>query len=98
MLNASAVDKLVAKLESMILKADGQYEVTVTMLKRSSRCKASTRTILDALHARGVYFRPLREKPVLTTEDVAERLAFAKRFASKSAGWWYASMHMIIDM
>ena len=98
LLSALAVDKLQAKLESMILKADSQYEVTVAMLKRSSRCKASTRTILKALHARGVYFRPLRQKPVLTPEDVVERLAFAKTFVSKSVGWWKSSMHMIIDI
>ena len=66
LLSVLAVDKLQAKLESMILKADSQYEITVTMLKRSSRCKASTRAILKVWHAWGVYFRTLRQKPTLT--------------------------------
>ena len=42
------------------------------MLKKNARCKASERAIQDALHARGVYFRPNREKPVLLDEDVKD--------------------------
>ena len=37
LLTAAAVDKLEKKLEEMILKADGRHNVTVAMLKRSSR-------------------------------------------------------------
>lgn len=97
-LSTAMVDKLEAKLEKMIQKADSQSEVTVTMLKRSSRCKASARTILRALHDRGIYFRPLRQKPVLTDDDVSERLTFAKKFEAKSEGWWNSSLQMIIDV
>jgi predicted RNase H-related nuclease YkuK (DUF458 family) len=35
------IDKLVSKLKGMVKKADAKYEVTVGMLKRSARCKAS---------------------------------------------------------
>ena len=97
-LTPAAVDKLEKKLATMIEKADGWYPVTVSMLKRSSRSPACTRTILDALHKRGVYFRPQREKPVLTEQDIADRLAFANRFAAKSAAWWSDTIHMIIDV
>ena len=45
LLTKGMVDKLEAKVEAMIQKADSEYEVTVTMLKRASRCKAGTRTI-----------------------------------------------------
>ena len=69
----------------MIQKANAKYEATVTKLKKSSRCNASGRAILWARHARGVYFRQLCQKPVLTEEDVSERLAFAKKFETKSA-------------
>ena len=98
LLSAHTVDKLEAKLEMMVRKADSQYEVTVAMLKRSSRCKASARTILKALHARGIYFRPLRQKPVLTPDDIGERLAFAKKYGAKSERWWNSAVHMIIDV
>ena len=85
MLGAAAVDKLQNKLEGMIVKADSKYEVTVSMLKRSARCKASPRTMLNRLHERGVSFRPLRQKPVLTPTDIEDRLAFAEKFSGKSA-------------
>ena len=98
LLTKDMVDKLVVKLESLIQKADSQYEVTVAMLKRSSRCKAGTRTILRRLHERNIFFRPLLEKPVLTEKDIADRHAFAKKFAPKTKPWWNSSMHMIIDV
>ena len=59
----------------MIRKADGNYQVTAAMLKKSLRIKACDRVILDALHSRGLYLRPMREKPVLTDEDVKQRKA-----------------------
>ena len=96
-LTSAAVDKLQQKLEAMIRKADGKYEVTIAMLKRSARCKACTRTILDRLHKRGVYFRPLRQKPVLTPEDIADRMTFASKYVGKPVAWWN-NLSMIIDV
>jgi hypothetical protein len=40
LLTKAQTDGLIKKLKSMVKKADAQYEVTVAMLKRSSRCKA----------------------------------------------------------
>ena len=97
-LNTAAVDKLEAKLQSRIQKADGKYEVTVAALKRASRSKASERTILKALHSRGIYFRRMREKPVLTDEDVSDRKAFADKYRKKPASWWTTAVHLIIDV
>ena len=82
-LDKSAVDKLEAKLQTMVEKADGKYEVTIAALKRASRTKASERTILKSLHDRGIYFRRLREKPVLTDQDISDRKAFAKKYGKK---------------
>ena len=78
-LTSAQVDFLVKRLDEMIVKADCKYAVTVVMLKRSTRVKASTRTILRALHKRNIYFRKLREKPTLTDDDVVARFAFAKK-------------------
>ena len=55
MLTEVQVDKLQAKLEAMIAKADGCKEVTVPILKRAARCKAGEKTILRALHSRTGY-------------------------------------------
>ena len=88
-LTEAAVGKLEQRLEAMIRKADGKYEVTAAALKRPARCKACSRTTLGRLHKRGVYFRPLRQKPVLTPEDVVIRMTFASKYVGggKSVAW-----------
>lgn len=97
-LTSAAVDRLETRMSDMVAKADSKYEVTVAMLKKPSRCKATTRTILNKLHARGIYFRPLRQKPTLTDEDVAARRKFATDYSGKSATWWNKAVHLIIDV
>ena len=79
-LDDAAVDKLVALLDYMVVQADANHEVTVDMLRRRARVKASNRTISEALHSRKVYFRRLREKPMLTSEDIKDRKRSAKKF------------------
>ena len=97
-LDEAAVDKLIAQLDHMVVIADAQYEVTVDMVRRRARCKAGNRTIPDALHARKVYFRRLREKPVLTDDDIKARIAFARKFMGKTEAWWRTFVHMRIDV
>ena len=91
------VDFLVKRLHELVVKANCKYTVTVKLLKRSSRVKASERTITKALHDRNIFFRKLREKPTLTTEDVAARLKFAKKYHSKPQAWWRKNVHAFID-
>ena len=74
-LSPEKIDALVGRAGAMIRKADGNYQVTAAMLKKSLRIKACDRVILDALHSRGLYLKPMREKPVLTDEDVKQRKA-----------------------
>ena len=88
---------LVKTLHELILEADVQYRVTVAMLKKATRTKASTRVILNALHKKNIYFRALREKPQLTTTDIKERYAFAQKYAGKSKQWWIDKVHASID-
>ena len=75
MLDKAVVDKLEAKLQSMVHKAAGKYEATVAAMKRATRVTAPERTVLDALHRHGTFFRHLGEKPLLTDQDVSERKA-----------------------
>ena len=70
-------DKLVALLEKMVDEADANHEVTLQMLMRRGRVKACPRVVQNALHERGYWFRDLRERPVLTPEDVKDRYAKA---------------------
>lgn len=59
LLEAAAVDELIAHLDHMIVVADGEYEVNVDQLRRHARVRASRRTISRALHARRIYFRSI---------------------------------------
>ena len=96
-LSEAQVDFLERRLEQLIVKAKGRYHVTAKMLKRSTRMKVSARCISDALHKRNVYFRKLREKPMLTIEDRKARMAFACKFKGKTKGCWNAHAHAFID-
>ena len=98
MLDDVAVDELVALLDHMVVEADGQYEVTVEMLRRRARCKAGVRTISNALHDRRIYFRKFREKPLLTDDDVKARKRFATKYLKHSEKWWQTHIDMHIDV
>ncbi|CAE7938979.1 unnamed protein product [Symbiodinium necroappetens] len=96
-LTKAQIDFLERKLDQMIVKADGQHTVTVEMLQKAAKIKASSRTILRALHERNIFFRKLREKPVLTPEDVRDRFQFAKTYRNKTGTWWANRLDAFID-
>ena len=73
-------DYLETTLDKMIRSRRAPAFVTASMLRRETRTKACTRVIREALAKRNIRFRPLREKPVLTDEDIAARFAFAKKY------------------
>ena len=98
MLSEADVTKLETKLATLVKAAKGKYEVTAAMLRKSARVKACVRTIANALHKRRIYFRPFRNKPVLTASDVAGRKEFAKKNGDKSKAWWRTHVHMHIDV
>ena len=68
-LTETKVDSLVTSLEKMVDEAGSRYEVTLPMLMKRSKVKASYRVVADALHERGFWFRSLRAKPILTPQD-----------------------------
>ena len=57
--------------------------------------KVSQETV-DRLHERGIYFRNPREKLQLTSEDVKDSYAFAKKYRMKPAAWWVKKLLMVI--
>ena len=97
-LSETDIDEMVEEVNRMVEEADGEWEVTVDMLRREMGWKISTKTMSRALHARKIYFRRLREKPLLTKQDVKDRLAFARKFRGKSAKWWNTFIDMHIDL
>ena len=96
-LTKEQVDRLEALLEAMVDKAAGNKEVTLGMLMRRSRTKTSVRTIANRLRKRGYQFRDLREKPILTPDDIKLRYKFAKTYKDKPDVWWLSYIHVHLD-
>ena len=89
--------RLVAALDSLQKKAGGLREVTVAMVKRRARCPYGERAILDAFHDHGIYFKPLRAKPILTKADRAKRRVFAGKNKRRTKKQWVFQPHATID-
>ena len=96
-LSEADLDFLERHLHERIVKSMGKYHVTAAMVKRSARSSASVKAIQCGLRKRRIFFRKLREKPLLTEEDIKARFAFAKMYRHKSAGSWMKAFHAAID-
>ena len=83
--------------QTMIEAADGHYQVTVGMVRRALKLKCCDRTVLDALHKEGVWFHSMREKPILTPDDVKDRHKFACAHCRKPASFWEQCVHAYLD-
>ena len=83
-LTESEVDALESLLVKMIKKANREYEVTLEMLRKEAKCRASVKTIQRELHKRNIYWHAMREKPALTQVDVEDRLRKEPREARQS--------------
>ena len=90
-------DRLVALVTKMVKTADTRYTVTIDMIKKAFRKKVCVRVLANALHAHNVWFHRLREKPILTDDDVKARYAFARKYRNKSAAWWRTAVQLHID-
>ena len=97
-LSEAQKDQLVKKVEYMIKKAKGEWRVTADMVRKTLRLKVSTKCVLGALHSRGIYFRAMRQKPLLTEQDIMDRHQFAKTYARKTRQWWLQHIQLTIDV
>ena len=86
-LTKKEVPALVRRLKAMITKAKGRTEITLAMLKMSTRCKANLKCIRKNLQERGIRFRRLRQKCLLRKSDITARYLFAQKHKDKSAEW-----------
>ena len=88
----------IALPERRDLSYQAKREITLAMLKRRAKCKASCHCIRRALQRRNIVFRRMRAKPILTDADRRARFAFAKKYRTMSKAWWVKNVHMHIDM
>ena len=91
------VDRLVAKTKQMVKQADTQTEVTVEMVRKATKTKASAKTILKEFHERGFHFRYFRMKPRLTAQDRKDRKTFASLYKDKPKSFWQHRVAAYID-
>ena len=85
------------KTRQYIKQAAGRYRITYDIIRRRSRTKVSTRTLMRLFHARGITFKKFREKPDLTAEDIKARFKFGKKHRKKSARQWLSAVDIHID-
>ena len=98
-LTKAKVALLTPKLNDLVKKAQGRYEVTAAMLRKSARVKVSSRVMMKRLYEEtGTKWHRMREKPMLTDEDIKARHQFAKDYAAKPVTWWKNHLHLIIDV
>ena len=96
-LSEADIDFLERRLHDLIVKSMGKYHVTAATLKRSARSKASVKSIQLALRKRRIFFRKMREKPLLTEDDVNARYAWASKYRHKTRAWWLKAFDAAID-
>jgi len=90
-------DKMEAMLKRMVKKANAQEEITVGMLATRCGIEACDKTVLNKMHERGIWFRKLRNKPLLTDDDVKDRYQFSKDYKGESKPWWLSHIDVHID-
>ena len=75
-------------------EAGSKYSMAAAMIQARFRPRVCLRVLFEAMHERNIWFHKLREKPILTDEDVAARYAWAQKYRNKSAEWWRQAVHI----
>ena len=97
-LTAKEVNHLVKILRSMVQRAKARFEVTHAMVKKTAKCDADDKVIRKGLQSKGIRFRRLRSKPLLTKEDIRKRLAFATLYRKWTPSMWRKRIQLHIDL
>ena len=68
-------DRLIDHVDKLVKKAAVRYTVTLAMIHATFRMEPPVcdGVLQEAMHERGLWFSKLREKPILTDDDVKER-------------------------
>ena len=92
------VYSVIRTLRAMVKNAAAHREVTLKMVVKKSKCKASMITVYRELKRRNIKFRKLWCKPILTTEDKLNRFDFSKKYRKKPKAWWLKEVRMHKDI
>ena len=92
-------DRLVQHINGLVKKAAVRYTVTAAMIHATFRKQPPVciRVVQDAMHERNIWFHKLREKPILTDEDIKERYLWSKKYRHMSPEWFKSHIQLHID-
>jgi hypothetical protein len=96
-LTVKQVTGAIKVMRGLIKKAKAAYEIPLAMIMKHANIKCCERTLRTQLHKRGIRFRRMRQKPLLTKEDIIERYAFACKYKDKPKAFW-RKVHIYIDL
>lgn len=89
--------RLAVLTEKMVQEANARYMVTRAMIQKRFQPAVCDRVIANAQHERGIWMHAMRQKPILTEDDVKARYAWAKKYRHKPPSWWKRTVHLHID-
>ena len=93
----AATLKRLIKAHEKLLRENPRAEVTIRQVKAAVGLECADRTILNAFHKHGLYFRTLYEKPEITSVDRTKRMEFADAHGARTAAQWNTYLHAVID-
>ena len=76
LINARLLKRLRVAHEKLVSERPS-VEVTIKRVKAKVGLTCTDRTVLNAFHQHGLYFRPMYEKPEISEDDRRQRMAFA---------------------
>ena len=95
--SAKDCDKVLKVTVAMVKKADAQSEVTMAMIKDKAGVKVSDRTVRSKMSDSKYAFFKLKEKPLLTDEDIVKRKTWTDAHKRRNRLQWVGTPHAIID-
>ena len=96
-MTAAGYKKCEQALKRLQIRAKGEKEVTAAMVLEEANVDYSEQCLRKHFKLHGKPFRKLREKPLLTPEDVEERKKFVRKHGRKTKKSWRRRPHAIID-
>ena len=91
------LDKVLKVTVDMVKKANAQSEVTMAMILEKVGVKVSDRTVRRKMSEGRYALYKLKEKPLLTNEDIVKRKTWAGASMRRNRLQWVGTPHAIID-
>jgi hypothetical protein len=95
--SAKDLDKVLQVTETMVKNADAQKEITLANILAKAGVHVGGRTVRDSMKAKKYFFLKLKEKLLLTDEDILKCEAWTAKHKRRTRLQWVQTPHAIID-